>query len=70
MAGLGRRGRDPDRVEEDGGQDGEDEVEEEAAVGFQAQDAGRGAEDGRSEGLQIRERLHSRAKICQHLLTI
>lgn len=57
MAGLQRGGRDANGVEEDGGQDREDEVEEEAAVRFQAEDAGRGAEDGCCQGLQVGEGL-------------
>lgn len=47
--GLARgdgRGGDADGVEEGGGQEGEDDVEEEAVVGLEAQDAGGDAEEG------------------------
>lgn len=53
MACLQRRRCDANRVEEDGGEDREDEVEQEAVVGFEAEDAGCGAEDGCGEGLEV-----------------
>lgn len=46
-----------DGVEEDGGQQGEDDVEKEAVVGLEAEDAGGDAEEGGCEGLEIGEGL-------------
>ena len=65
MVGGGGRGgrrkerlrRDADGVEQGGGQRGEGEVEQEARVGLESQDAGGGAEDGGCQALQVREGL-------------
>lgn len=48
---------DAEGVEERGDKDGEGEVEEEAAVGFEAKDAGADAEEGGRQALKIREDL-------------
>lgn len=46
-------GGDADGIEEDGGQQGEDDVEEEAVVGLEAKNAGCDAEEGGCEGLEV-----------------
>lgn len=55
--GLERRRGDAQHVEKDGGQDGEDKIEEEAAVGLEAEDACGGAEYRAQKGLEICEGL-------------
>lgn len=50
-------GRDAEGVEEHRGQEGEDEVEDEARVGLEAEDAGGDAEERGGERLQVREDL-------------
>lgn len=56
--GLERRGRHAEAVEEDRGQQREDQVEEKAAVGLEAQDAGCDSEQRGCEGLEIHQGLH------------
>lgn len=59
---LRRRGRGewgswghPHKVEERGGEEGEGEVEEEAAIGLEAEDTGGDAEERGREGLEVDE---------------
>lgn len=53
----GRARRHAHRVEQQRRQEGEGQVEEEAAVGLEAEDAGGDAEEGRGEGLEVVEGL-------------
>lgn len=57
--------RDLDEVDERGGEEGEEEVEEEARVGLEAQDAGADTEERGADVVQGREGLSSS---CQYAL--
>ena len=57
QAGGHGRGRDAEDVDERGGQEGQGKVEEEARVGFEAEDAGADAEEGGRQPLEVGQRL-------------
>lgn len=54
---LGGFGRNLDKVKEDGRQERHDDVDEKAAVGFEAEDAGGDAKERGCDGLEIRQNL-------------
>lgn len=54
MARFQRRWRNTNSIEEGSGEDAEDEVEEEAAVGLEAQDSSRSTEYRGCQVLEVR----------------